>query len=121
MGLLKTLKKEREENRRKNPENKPTQFQATMRLVCGGYLWYLIYEIIRDGGLKENTGWLLVLMIVGLIAFLATGGYCIYDGIRMFMKKDFYDPNAPVPAESEETEETADDTDEAGSADSPEK
>lgn len=111
MGILKTLKEEREENRRKNPENKPTQFTVMMRLVCGGYLWYLIYEIVRDGGLRENTGWLLALMIFGLAAFAFTGGYCIVDGIKMLMKKDFYDPNAPVPADlPEDAEEESEDS-----------
>ena len=105
MGYFQKLREEKEENRRKNPENKPTQFQATMRLVCGGYLWYLIYEIIRDGGLTQNKGWMLFLMILGLVAFAVVGGYCLFDGFRMFKKQDFYNPNAPYPGDEEDSEE----------------
>ncbi|MDO5445416.1 MAG: hypothetical protein Q4F31_07340 [Eubacteriales bacterium] len=112
MGYFQKLKEEREETRKKNPENKPTQFQATMRIVCGGYLWYLIYEIIRDGGLTQNKGWMLVLMILGLVAFAATGGYCLYDGLKMYKKQDFYNPNAPYHGDDEEADPEENDEDE---------
>lgn len=115
MGYFQKLREEREENRKKNPENKPTQFQATMRIVCGGYLWYLDYEIIRDGGLTQNKGGMLFLMILGLVAFAVVGGYCLFDGFKMFKNQDFYNPNAPYHGDDEEetAETVSDDSEDA--------
>ena len=101
MGYFKTLKEQRERDRERNPENKPTQFYMLMRFVCGGYLFYLIYQIISEGGLKETEGWMRVLMICGLVAFAVVGAWCIWQGIKMLIKNDFYNPNAPYPNESE--------------------
>lgn len=106
MGYFQKLREEREENRRKNPENKPTQFQATMRLVCGGYLWYLIYQIVSGGGLKQTAGGQLILMVLALVLFAVVGGYCLFDGFKMFKNQDFYNPNAPFHGEEKETEES---------------
>ena len=106
MNIFQKMKEEKEENRRKNPENKPTQAQATMKVVCGGYLFYLIYQIIKDGGLVQTHGWQLALMILGLVSFAVAGSYCIYTAIKLYLKNDFYNPNAPV---AEKIEEQGDD------------
>lgn len=99
MGLLDSWKEKQEEQRKNNPDGLPTQGQLTLRVLVGGYLYYLIYQIYTGGGL-ENTGWKLAIIIGAMILFAGFGAYFLYNGIRAIMNRDYYDPNA-VPSDPE--------------------
>ena len=92
MGLFDSFKAKQEEQRKKNPDNLPTQGQLTIRLLVGGYLYYLIYQIYTGGGL-ENRGWKLVIIVVAMLLFAGFGAYFLYNGIRAMMGHEYFDPN----------------------------
>ena len=100
MGLLDSFRAQQEEQKKNNPDHLPTQGQLTLRILVGGYLYYLIYQIYTGGGL-ENTGWKLAIIICAMILFAGFGAYFLYNGIRAIMNRDYYDPNA-VPSATEE-------------------
>ena len=81
MGLFDSFKAKQEEQRQKNPDNLPTQGQLTIRLLVGGYLYYLIYQIYTGGGL-ENRGWKLVIIVVAMLLFAGFGSECCSAGTR---------------------------------------
>ena len=86
-------KKQQEEQKEKNPGRKPTQTQLTLRIIVGGYLYYLIYQLITGGALKY-TGWHLVFMIGGIVLFAGFGGYFIVKSVIDLVRHNYYDPNA---------------------------
>ena len=108
MGLFDSFKAKQEEQRQKNPDNLPTQGQLTIRLLVGGYLYYLIYQIYTGGGL-ENRGWKLVIIVVAMLLFAGFGAYFLYNGIRAMMGHEYFDPNAvpPEPEQAEPEEESS--------------
>ena len=102
MGLFDSFKAKQEEQRKKNPDNLPTQGQLTLRILVGGYLFYLIYQLYTGGAL-DNTGWRLAIIIVSMILFAGFGAYFLYNGIRAIMNRDYFNPNA-VPSEPEKAD-----------------
>ena len=108
MGLFDSFKAKQEEQRQKNPDNLPTQGQLTIRLLVGGYLYYLIYQIYTGGGL-ENRGWKLVIIVVAMLLFAGFGAYFLYKGIRAMLGHEYFDPNAvtPEPEQAEPEEESS--------------
>lgn len=101
MGLLSDYKKQQEEQRRKNPDRLPTQGQLGLRILVGGYLYYLIYQLYQ-GGVLEYSGWKLAVMLFGMILFAAFGGYFIYNGVRAMLRHEYLDMNAIPPAPEED-------------------
>lgn len=75
-------------NRKDNQEKAPSGAQAmsptraAIRVLAGGYLLYLLYEIIKGGGLTENTGGKLALMVVSLLLFAVFGVLFIIQGVK---------------------------------------
>ena len=59
-----------------------TQRQAVIRIIAGGYLLYLTYQIISEGGLRNNSGWKLALMAAALVAFVIFGAYWVFQGLK---------------------------------------
>ena len=102
MGLLDSFRAQQEEQKKNNPDHLPTQGQLTLRILVGGYLYYLIYQIYTGGGL-ENTGWKLAIIIGAMVLFAGFGAYFLYNGIRAIMNRDYFDPNA-VPSDSEKAD-----------------
>ena len=102
MGLFDSWNNRLEEQRKNNPDRLPTQGQLTLRILVGGYLYYLIYQIYTGGGL-ENTGWKLVIIIGAMILFAGFGAYFLYNGIRAIMNREYFDPNA-VPSDPEKAD-----------------
>ncbi|MBQ3372636.1 MAG: hypothetical protein IJG40_05800 [Oscillospiraceae bacterium] len=102
MGLFDSFKAKQEEQRKRNPDNLPTQGQLTLRILVGGYLFYLIYQLYTGGAL-ENTGWRLAIIIVSMILFAGFGAYFLYNGIHAIMNRDYFDPNA-VPSDPEKAD-----------------
>ena len=98
MGILSDLKKQQKEQKNTNPERLPTQAQLMLRILIGGYLYYLIYQLLTGGAL-QNTGWKLAVMIGGIVLFAAFGGYFIVMSVRMLMRQEYYDPNSPQAEE----------------------
>ena len=98
MGILSDLKKQQKEQKNSNPERLPTQAQLMLRILIGGYLYYLIYQLLTGGAL-QNTGWKLAVMIGGIILFAVFGGYFIVMSVRMLMRQEYYDPNSPQAEE----------------------
>lgn len=62
--------------------------RAAIRVVAGGYLLYLLYEIIKGGGLTDNTGWKLALMIAALVLFAVFGVVFIIQGVKSLVQMD---------------------------------
>ena len=98
MGILSDLKKQQKEQKNSNPERLPTQAQLMLRILVGGYLYYLIYQLLTGGAL-QNTGWKLAVMICGIVLFAVFGGYFIMMSVRMLMRQEYYDPNSPQAEE----------------------
>ena len=98
MGILSDLKKQQKEKKNSNPERLPTQAQLMLRILVGGYLYYLIYKLLTGGAL-QNTGWKLAVMIGGIVLFAVFGGYFIMMSVRMLMRQEYYDPNSPQAEE----------------------
>lgn len=98
MGILSDFKKQQKEQKNANPESLPTQAQLMLRILIGGYLYYLIYQLLTGGAL-QNTGWKLAVMIGGIILFAVSGGYFIMMSVRMLMRQEYYDPNSPQEEE----------------------
>ena len=72
MGILSDFKKQQKEQKNANPESLPTQAQLMLRILIGGYLYYLIYQLLTGGAL-QNTGWKLAVMIGGIVLFAVFG------------------------------------------------
>lgn len=83
---------EKEHYRKHNPDNKPTRLQTIVKVIVGGYLYYIIYSMIKEGVLNE-TGAKKYLFIAAMVVFAAFGLYFMIIGIKGLMKGDFYDPN----------------------------
>lgn len=98
MGILSDLKKQQKGQKNTNPERLPTQAQLMLRILVGGYLYYLIYQLLTGGAL-QNTGWKLAVMIGGIVLFAVFGGYFIVMSVRMLMRQEYYDPNSPQAEE----------------------
>lgn len=87
-----------------------TKPQAMVRVLAGGYLIYLVYEMITDKALESNTGWKLVLMAAAMVAFVVFGALFAWQGIRAIKNNDFY-----VPPDSKDAEaDGAEDEEESG-------
>lgn len=93
MGILSDYKKQQEEQKNANPDRLPTQAQLMLRILIGGYLYYLIYQLITGDALK-NTGWQLAVMIGGITLFAVFGGYFIITSVKMLVRQEYYDPNS---------------------------
>ena len=106
MGLFDTYKAAREEEKKKNPDHLATQGQLMLRILVGGYLYYLIYQLYTGGALK-STGWQLAAMAGGMVLFAVFGAYFIYNGVRALMRHEYYDPNSAAPEEAAEPPENA--------------
>lgn len=67
------------ENRKNNRSN-ITQASLTMRILAGGYLLYLVYQMVR--GLPESAGSSRIVTLVGIVLFLLLGvillGHSLY-------------------------------------------
>ena len=98
MGILSDFKKQQKEQKNANPESLPTQAQLMLRILIGGYRYYLIYQLLTGGAL-QNTGWKLAVMIGGIVLFAVFGGYFIIMSVRMLMRQEYYDPNLPQEEE----------------------
>ena len=85
-----------------------------IRMIAGGYLIYLVYQMIKDGALTANTGWKLVAMVAAMAAFVGFGLFFIIKGIQGLRKIREEENTEPaeeteeLPA-SEETEEAEED------------
>lgn len=121
-GYFEKRKEERAEQRKRNPENKPTQTAVVLRAVAGGYLLYLVYQMFGEGALSE-TGSRLVLMIGGMVIMAVFGVLFIADGIKRYLKHDYFNPETDdfSKTEEENEEETGEESEEAEEEDENEK
>lgn len=104
-GYFEKRKAEREKYEKQNPTHKPTQSQLMIKVVIGGYLVYLAWQLYKDGALTDNSGWRLAVMIAAMVLFVAFGaGLCVIS-IKALGKGDYYNPNAPAASDAEETPE----------------
>lgn len=98
-------KAEKEKYEKENPSHKPTQSQLFIKIIVGGYLVYLAWQLYKDGALVSYTGWQLALMIAAMVLFVVFGvGLCVIS-LKALGARDFYDPNAPSASEEEEQQE----------------
>ena len=84
-----------QQDEQKNGEQgrKPTQVQLSLRIIVGGYLYYLIYQLITGGALNYS-GWHLAAMIGGIVLFAGFGGYFIVKSLLDIIRHNYQDPNA---------------------------
>ena len=112
MGLLDSYRKQQEEQKKNNPERLPTQGQLALRVLVGGYLYYLVYQLYTGGALKE-TGGKLAVMIGGMILFVVFGTYFLINAVRAMVKHEYYDMHAAPSASEEDGGEKKDGADAA--------
>lgn len=74
----------------KNNHKGPTQMNLYLRIVVGGYLVYLAYDIFRLRDTQAPEFWIMMLFV--LLFTLTGGGLAVVSLIRL-IKKDYYDPN----------------------------
>ena len=104
-GYFEKRKAEREKYEKENPSHKPTQSQLFIKIIVGGYLVYLAWQLYKGGALVNYTGWQLALMIAAMVLFVVFGvGLCVLS-LKALGGRDFYDPNAPAASGEEETPE----------------
>ena len=87
------VRENEEEPKENNPGGKSTQTQLTLRVLVGGYLYYLIYQLLKGGALTANTGWHLAVMIGAMVLFAGFGGYFLVTSVIALIRHDYFDPN----------------------------
>lgn len=103
-NYFQTLKAAREESEKKNPARKPTQAQLFLKVIVGGYLVYLAWQLYKGGAL-QSTGWEFAAMLGAIILFTVFGIWFAVISIKALLAKDYYDPNSPACDEEENAEE----------------
>lgn len=116
-GYFEKRKEELAEQRKRNPENKPTQSSVVIRMVAGGYLLYLVYQMLKEGALSE-TGGQLVLMIGGILVLGGFGIFFFVDGLKRYLKHDYFNP---VSDDFSKTEDESEEETEEESVEEPEE
>lgn len=122
-GYFEKRKEELAEQRKRNPENKPTQSSVVIRMVAGGYLLYLVYQMLKEGALSE-TGGQLALMIGGMLVLGGFGIFFFIDGLKRYLKHDYFNPvsddfRKTEEESEEETEEESEETEVENEKDEP--
>ena len=122
-GYFEKRKEELAEQRKRNPENKPTQSSVVIRMVAGGYLLYLVYQMLKEGALSE-TGGQLALMIGGILVLGGFGIFFFVDGLKRYLKHDYFNPvsddfSKTEDESEEETEEESEETEVENEKDEP--
>ena len=83
---------EEEQQEEKNSGRKATQTQLMLRIVVGGYLYYLVYQLLT-GGVLQYTGWRLAVMVAAILLFAGFGGYFLVTSVLALVRHDYFDPN----------------------------
>ena len=93
-------------NRQKENTDKKYEPNYLLRLVAGGYLLYLVYDIFKGGSLSEYSGGKLALMIAFIAIFIACGILFIIQGVKGLMKNSgmLYGQERSSPEDSDEDE-----------------
>ena len=102
-NYFQTLKAAKEESLKKNPARKPNQAQLFLKVIVGGYLVYLAWQLYKGGAL-QTSGWEFAAMLGAIILFTVCGIWFAVISIKAILAKDYYDPNSPAPDADEETE-----------------
>ncbi|HOO28289.1 MAG TPA: hypothetical protein PLU43_07475 [Lachnospiraceae bacterium] len=79
----------------------PTQMNY-LRIVVGGYLVYLAYDIFRLRDTQASDYWLMMLFV---LLFTIFGGVIVIFSLKHLIKKEYYDPNN-MDIEDEPEEQT---------------
>ncbi len=92
----------------KNNHKGPTQMNLYIRVLAGGYLVYLAYDIFNIMKSKPagSDFWLMVLFIV---LFVAVGVLIVVFSIKSLIKKEYYDPNHEEEEQEPEEIQSSDD------------
>lgn len=97
----------------KNNHKGPTQMNLYLRIVVGGYLVYLAYDIFKLRDTQAAEYWVMMLFV--LLFTVAGAGFAAVS-IKGLIKKEYYDPNndsgggeqiIDAPAEDIAVEESA--------------
>ncbi len=81
---------QQEQKTEAKPHRGATQAQLSLRLIVGGYLYYLIYKLITGGAL-QYTGWHLAVMIGAIVLFAGFGGYFIGKSLIDLVRHNYSD------------------------------
>ena len=79
-GRMSTKKKD-------NNKNKITQASLTMRILAGGYLFYLVYQLIR--GLPESSPNSRIVSLAGIVVFLLLGIFLLGHSFYLLKTKGY--------------------------------
>jgi len=74
----------------KNNHKGPTQMNLYLRIVVGGYLVYLAYDIFKLRDTQAAEYWVMMLFV---LLFTVAGAVFAAISIKSLIKKEYYDPN----------------------------
>ena len=71
-----------------------TRIQILFRMVAGGYLVYLAYNMTKEliQGTATPAGWAKVGYIAAIVVFAVFGGVYLFINLRAYLKQDFFVP-----------------------------
>lgn len=94
---------------KKKPRN-VTQMNLYIRILAGGYIVYLAYDIFKLRDPQASNYWLMMLFVA---LFVIVGAGFVIMSVKSLIKKEYYDPNQDDSEEEQAVESTAVDVQEA--------
>lgn len=88
--------------KKNNGRNNITQASLTMRILAGGYLLYLVYQLVR--GLPESVGNSRMASLAGIAVFLLLGIFLLGHSLYL-LKTKRYDQGGEHKEDTGEEEE----------------
>ncbi len=74
----------------KNNHKGTTQMNLYLRIVVGGYLVYLAYDIFKLQDTQVSDYWIMMLFV---LLFTVIGATLVVVSLKGLIKKEYYDPN----------------------------
>lgn len=83
---------------KKKPRN-VTQMNLYIRILAGGYVVYLAYDIFKMRDPQASNYWLMMLFVA---LFVIVGAGFVIMSVKSLIKKEYYDPNQDNSEEDEQ-------------------
>lgn len=74
----------------KNKHKGPTQMNLYLRIVVGGYLVYLAYDLFKLQDVQAPDYWVMMLFV---LLFVVIGAILVIFSLKGLIKKEYYDPD----------------------------
>lgn len=94
---------------KKTPKN-VTQMNLYIRILAGGYVVYLAYDIFKMRDPQASNYWLMMLFVA---LFVIVGAGFVIMSVKSLIKKEYYDPNQDNSEDEQIVESSAAETTEA--------